>query len=142
MESMRKLLVEKAGELKGVDELKESVVELLKEKLAQLIHVLQDAIRFLAEKLDLVFPPETRAETLHRWLHVGLTVVLPVAVVLLCLYCCCCRGNRCCCGVGRRGTGRMMRAPGRHGAFMPRASFESDPRGYFINLRAKNDLVF
>lgn len=132
MEGLRKLLVEKAREVKGADELKESVTEFVKEKLAQLIHVLQDAIGFLAEKLDLVFPPETRAETLHRWLHVGLTVVLPVAVVLLCLYCCCCR----------RRTGRMMRAPGRHGALMPRASFEGDPRGYFINLRAKKDLVF
>ncbi|WOK98452.1 hypothetical protein Cni_G07164 [Canna indica] len=138
MDSTRKFLVEQVqGDIDS-----SSAAEFFKEKLRQLLHVFHDALGFLAEKVDQVFPPETREETLHQWLDFGLRVVLPVVVVLLLLYCCCCLGRRCCCGGGRRGLGRMMKAPGRHGARMPRATFEASPRDYFSDLRANKNLVF
>ncbi|WOK98451.1 hypothetical protein Cni_G07163 [Canna indica] len=105
----------------------DSMRKLLVEKLTQLLLVFMDAPGFLAEKVDQVFPPETRKETLHQWVDFGLRVVLLVMVVRLLLYCC----------GGGGGRGRKMKAPGRHGARMPRSEFEANPRGYFVNHRAK-----
>ncbi|XP_020244519.1 uncharacterized protein LOC109822701 [Asparagus officinalis] len=127
----------------------ESPLNFLHEKLQQFLH-------FLAHILNQVLPPETRAQTLHHWAHLGLTVILPVSLVLLCLYRCCC-GPRCfccccCCSKPeeeREEFGfdaidydimRMMKAPGRNGALMPRDLFEGNPREYFIDLRAKKQL--
>ncbi|XP_010936430.1 uncharacterized protein [Elaeis guineensis] len=141
MEETRKLLVEKMTNVEGVEELKRGVIDFLKEKFVQLLHLLDDFGRFFTEKVDQLLPPATRAETLNRWLHVGLTVVLPVALSLLFLYYCC----RCCCrggGAAGRAAGRMMKAPGRGGRLMPRASFEGNPQSYFRDLHAGKDLVY
>ncbi|EHA8591371.1 hypothetical protein COCNU_scaffold046694G000010 [Cocos nucifera] len=144
MEGTRKLLVEKVTNVEGVEELKRGVIDFLKEKFVQLLHLLDDFGRFFTEKVDQLLPPATRAETLNRWLHVGLTVVLPAGLALLFLYYCfrcCCRS---CCRRGRAGWahGKMMKAPGRDGLLMPRDSFESNPLSYFRDLRAGKDLVY
>lgn len=128
-------LVEEVTSVEGVEELKRGVIEFLKEKFVQLLHLLDDFGRFVTEKVDQLLPPATRAETLHRWLHVGLTVVLPVALAFLVFY-------YCCCGCAGRSARKMMKAPGRGGIRMPRASFESNPLGYFRDLHAGKDLVF
>ncbi|CAI9756148.1 unnamed protein product [Fraxinus pennsylvanica] len=84
---------------------------------------------------DKVFPPETRGDKIHHWLHVATSfLIMAVASILfICIFRYCCR---CCMG---RGFGRvcvkMMKAPGRNFR-MPRSVFESDPKGYFCNLRA------
>ena len=61
-----------------------SIRDFLLQKLHLLLHLLENAWGFLAEKLNQVLPPETRS----HWVHVGLTLVLPIALSLLCLYCC------------------------------------------------------
>ncbi|KAK8936478.1 hypothetical protein KSP39_PZI012076 [Platanthera zijinensis] len=141
-----------------------TIGDFLLEKLHKLIRLLGDLFTIFRRKADEIFPPETRAETLSRGIHVFLTVVLPVSLVFLCLYCCCFRRRGCCCGCFRRrgcfcgcfrrrgcccgcfrrwfSGDRMMRAPGRPGRYMPRSSFEADPRNYFANLHAKKDLLF
>ncbi|XP_038975504.1 uncharacterized protein LOC120106603 [Phoenix dactylifera] len=139
MEGARKLLVEKVTDVEGAEEIKRNVIEFLKEKFVQLLHLLDDFGRFFTEKVDQLFPPATRAETLHRWVHVGLTVVLPVALAVLFLFYCC---RCCCCRNGGRAAGKMMKAPGRGGPLMPRASFESNPQAYFRGLHAGKDLVY
>ncbi|ONK60538.1 uncharacterized protein A4U43_C08F19650 [Asparagus officinalis] len=105
----------------------------------------------LVEKWSLIQPD---SETLHHWLRVGLTRFLPIALLLLLLSLC--AYSRCFCfpsflgGCFRgllllaapaasrflRGTGKMMKAPGRMGVTMLRASFEANPLGYFRALRA------
>ena len=150
MEATRKMLAEKINEAVK----SESAGDFVVAKLQLVVH-------FLAEKLDQFLPPETRSQTLHHWAHLGLTVALPIALVLLCLYCCCCGGEIrlgaclrrcfcCCCskpepddddGIDYEALNlAMMRAPGRSGALMPRGLFEGNPRGYFRDLRAKKDL--
>ncbi|THU72620.1 hypothetical protein C4D60_Mb04t14120 [Musa balbisiana] len=42
--------------------------------------------------------------------------------------------RRCCCFF--RGAGKTMKAPGRKGLRIPRATFEFDPKRYFLDLRA------
>ncbi|OAY84164.1 hypothetical protein ACMD2_09801 [Ananas comosus] len=152
---MRKFLVLEST----LDDMKGDALDLVKEKLAELLHFFQHIWTYLVSKADEVFPPDTRADTFARWTHIGLVYILPVALVLLCLCCCrhclcsclcipyrclrsclcipyrCLRSLCCCCR-------RMMRAPGRRGALIPRDVFESDPRGYFINLRAGREHVF
>ncbi|OAY73641.1 uncharacterized protein LOC109721110 [Ananas comosus] len=148
---MRKFLVlesTSAGRSNRLDDMKGDALDLVKEKLAELLHFFQHIWTYLVSKADEVFPPDTRADTFARWTHIGLVYGLPAALALLCLYCCrhclcsclcipyrCLRSLCCCCR-------RMMRAPGRRGALIPRDVFESDPRGYFINLRAGREHVF
>ncbi|URD98497.1 hypothetical protein MUK42_31470 [Musa troglodytarum] len=43
--------------------------------------------------------------------------------------------RRCCCFFFR-GAGKTMKAPGRNGLRIPRATFEFDPKRYFLDLRA------
>ncbi|CAL9085103.1 unnamed protein product [Musa textilis] len=43
--------------------------------------------------------------------------------------------RRCCCFFFR-GAGKTMKAPGRNGRRIPRATFEFDPKRYFLDLRA------
>ncbi|CAN6206018.1 unnamed protein product [Urochloa humidicola] len=116
--------------------------QLVRSKAAELAAYLATLFSALAEKVDELFPPETRSETLRQWLRVAVTVVLPAALgalVLFCLARCFCR---CCCG-GARGARRgMMVAPGRGGARMRRDVFEDDPRRYFRDLRARKPLVY
>ncbi|XP_003562723.1 uncharacterized protein LOC100835813 [Brachypodium distachyon] len=117
--------------------------ELIKAKAAELAPFFTGLLAALSEKADELFPPETRSETLGRWLHVAFTVAAPAALGALALFCCC----RCCCccrsGRGRGGGRRTtMVAPGRGGARMPRGAFEGNPRGYFRDLRANKPLVY
>nr|CAB3458561.1 unnamed protein product [Digitaria exilis] len=116
--------------------------QIVKAKAAEVVAYLAALFAALGDKVDELFPPETRSETLRQWLHVAVTVVLPAALgalVLLCVARCC---WRCCCGRARGGGRRMMAAPGRGGARMPRGVFESNPRGYFRDLRAQKPLVY
>ncbi|KAF8668688.1 hypothetical protein HU200_051871 [Digitaria exilis] len=112
--------------------------QVAKAKAAELVAYLAALFSALGDKVDELLPPETRSE----WLHVAVAVVLPAALgalVLLCVARCC---WRCCCGRARGGARRMMAAPGRGGARMPRGAFESNPRGYFRDLRAQKPLVY
>ncbi|KAH7689947.1 hypothetical protein IHE45_02G015100 [Dioscorea alata] len=61
-----------------------------------------------------------------------LSELLPIVLILFFLYCCCI-----CCSWCFRVSGKMMKAPGRNGTFIPRRSFETNPRCYFKNLRGK-----
>ncbi|KAK4410424.1 hypothetical protein Sango_0115400 [Sesamum angolense] len=113
----------------GVEELMMMVVEKLKAALLALENLGSEALAWV----DRVFPPETRGDKIHHCLHVALPYLI-AAVVLAVVVCFC----RCCCGCcqGRSGGRvRMMKAPGRD-CRMPRHVFESDPKGYFNNLRA------
>jgi len=136
MEGTRKLLlVEKISEVGDFGgDTKDSIRDFILKKLHLILHFLENTWGFLAEKLNEVLPPERRS----HWVHVGLTLVLPIALALLCLYCCC----KCCCCSSGRGAGKMMKAPGRRGALMPRASFAGNPKGYFSGLRANKPLVY
>ncbi|KAJ4815441.1 hypothetical protein LUZ62_028007 [Rhynchospora pubera] len=138
MEGIRKFLVTQESD--PWKDLKPNIIEFLQEKLTLLLQFIPAIFTYLSEKFDEIFPPETRSDTVQRWVNIAVTIVLPVSVVTFMLYCCC----KCCCRcLGRRGGyGRMMKAPGRGGARMPRASFEASPRDYFINLRAKKPLVY
>ncbi|GFP95316.1 hypothetical protein PHJA_001675900 [Phtheirospermum japonicum] len=118
----------------GVDEVLKLVVEKLKEFLLALENLGGEALAWF----DNIFPPETRASKISHWIHVALPYLI-TAVVLTALVCCC----RCCCGGGRvrtmkapggGGKGKMMKAPGRDYK-MPRRDFESNPKGYFSDLR-------
>ncbi|CAM0906667.1 unnamed protein product [Alopecurus aequalis] len=124
-------------DIDGVGRFLSPLWDLIKAKAAAIAAFFTVLLAELAKKADELFPPETRSETLQQWLRVGVTMVLP-ALVLLCLARCC---WRCCCARGRRG-GRMMVAPGRRGARMPRGAFEANPRSYFQDLRANKPLVF
>jgi hypothetical protein len=110
--------------------------QLVKAKAAEVVAYLATLFAALAEKVDEVFPPETRSETLRQWLHVAVTVVVPAVLGALVLLCCCCAGR------GARGGRRFMAAPGRGGARMPRGVFENNPRVYFRDLRAGKPLVY
>ncbi|CAN6176125.1 unnamed protein product [Urochloa humidicola] len=134
-------------DLDGAGDFFSGLWELVKAKAAELVAYLTTLFAALAEKVDELFPPGTRSETLRQWLHVALTVALPAALGALvlfylarCFWRCCCG---CCCARGARGgAGRLMVAPGRGGARMPRGVFESNPRGYFRDLRAQKPLVY
>ncbi|KAK1305879.1 hypothetical protein QJS10_CPA10g01774 [Acorus calamus] len=140
----------------------ENFTDIALQKLKEALLFLCNLGGYALKKIDEVFPPETRSETLHRWIEVSKSVVLPVAVGLVVLYfffCCifpilwicvcicfsslwrcifgCFRGF-CCSGMRKV---KMMKAPGRWGHMMPRSRFESDPRGYFRGLRGDIDLV-
>ncbi|KAL3501526.1 hypothetical protein ACH5RR_035975 [Cinchona calisaya] len=113
----------------------ESVLNLIGEKFKELWMAIENFWGQFLGWFDKVFPPETRADKLHQWLHIALIILIVVAAVVVlfsCVYYCC---KWCCCGGGRRRGVRMMRAPGRN-CWMPRQDFESDPRSYFSNLRA------
>ncbi|OEL25269.1 hypothetical protein BAE44_0013714 [Dichanthelium oligosanthes] len=132
-------------DLDGAGDFFSGLWQLVKAKAAELVSYLSTLFSALSNKVDELFPPETRPETVRQWLHVAVTVVLPAALGALALFyvarCCC----RCCCGArGARGgsRGRMMVAPGRGGARMPRGVFEGNPRGYFLDLRARKPLVY
>ncbi|KAH6798679.1 hypothetical protein C2S51_035163 [Perilla frutescens var. frutescens] len=113
----------------GVEEVMKLVVEKLKEALLAVENWGAEALGWF----DDVFPPETRGDTVSHWFHVALPWIIAAVVltVVICLCRCCCK---CCCG-GGGGRVRMMKAPGRN-CRMPRSAFESNPRGYFRNLRA------
>lgn len=110
--------------------------QLVKAKAAEFVAYLAALFAALAAKVDELLPPETRSETLRQWLHVAVTVVLPAVLGALVLHCCCGRAR------GSRGGRHMMVAPGRGGARMPRGVFEGNPRGYFLDLRARKPLVY
>ena len=114
--------------------------QLIKAMVAELVAYLATLFSALARKVDELLPPETRSEALRQWLHFAVTVALPAALgalALLCVARCC---WRCCCRA--RGGRRLMVAPGRGGARMPRGVFESNPRIYFRDLRAGKPLVY
>ncbi|XXG75352.1 hypothetical protein AAC387_Pa07g3877 [Persea americana] len=117
-ENFWSFLVKKLDEVFSPEKIKH-VGKFLLEKLHEFIHLFENFWSFLVKKLDEVFPPETRAEKIKHWLEIGLPVALLAALLLLCF----------CSSI------KMMKAPGR-GDMMPRHVFESDPRGYFINLRS------
>ena len=129
-------------DLDGAGDFFSGLWQLVRAKAAELVAWLAALFSALARKVDELLPPETRSETLREWLHVAVTVALPAALgafVLLCIARCC---WRCCCSCCRaRGGRRLMVAPGRRGARMPRGVFESNPRGYFRDLRAGKPLV-
>ncbi|KAL3621561.1 hypothetical protein CASFOL_036473 [Castilleja foliolosa] len=108
----------------GVNEVMKFVLEKLKEFLHAVENLSGEALAWF----DNIFPPETRASKISHWIHVA-SPYLITAAVLTALVCCC---HCCCCG-GRRA--RTMKAPGRNRR-MRRDVFESDPKGYFRNLRA------
>ncbi|KAL6545280.1 hypothetical protein OROGR_009154 [Orobanche gracilis] len=113
----------------GVGEVMKCVVEKLKE----FLQALENSGGEVLAWFDKVFPPETRGDKIHHWIHVAVPYLI-VAVVLTAVVCFC----RCCCGCCRgRGGGKvkMMKAPGRS-CRIRRDVFESDPKGYFWNLRA------
>lgn len=130
-------------DLDGAGDFFSGLWQLIKAKAADLVAYLAALFAALAEKVDEVFPPETRSETLRQWLHVAVTVVLPAVLGFLVL---CCVGRccwRCCCaGRGAAHGGRFMTAPGRGGARMPRGVFENNPQLYFRDLRAGKPLVY
>ncbi|KAJ0967810.1 hypothetical protein J5N97_024727 [Dioscorea zingiberensis] len=135
---IRRLMIEKISQGEGGGgDVKENIKVFILQTLTLVLHFFDKVGDFFNKKLDEFFPPETRAETLKQWLHVGLTIVLPIVLTLLVLYYCC---SRCCCsGVSTK----MMKAPGRKGALIARHSFEANPQGYFQNLRGKkSDYVF
>lgn len=111
----------------GLQEMMNFVVEKLKEALLAVENFGGEAVAWF----DKVVPPETRGDKINHWFHVALpfliaAVVLTVVICFCrCCYKCCCRGRRV----------RTMKAPGRN-CRMPRGVFESDPKGYFRNLRA------
>ncbi|RRT43728.1 hypothetical protein B296_00028650 [Ensete ventricosum] len=117
--SMRKLKAKEAGE--DLD-LEQYVLGLIKEKLGDVLHLLEDFVRLVAREFDKAFPPETRSEALRWWRLLGLMVALPLVLVLvlvlvlLCLFSCCCRYQR---------PWRRMEVPtrdcGAHGPGSPRA---------------------
>uniref|UniRef100_A0A0V0GUD1 Putative ovule protein n=1 Tax=Solanum chacoense TaxID=4108 RepID=A0A0V0GUD1_SOLCH len=111
----------------GIEEVKNYAIEKLKE----LFLLLNNFSGQFLSWFDKVFPPDTRKDKINHWFHVALPfliVTMFFAVISYCCYCCCCRG-------GGRGRGRMMKAPGRN-CRMQRSTFESNPRGYFRNLRS------
>ncbi|KAK9266775.1 hypothetical protein L1049_012663 [Liquidambar formosana] len=122
----------------------ENMMNYVVEKLKELLLMLENFGAYVLDKVDEVFPPETREEKLRHWLGV-IAPYLIAGVALLMLFWCCrrcgCRGN----GIvtmmkvpHRAGIGivKMMKAPGRN-FWMPRNAFESNPSSYFRNLRAK-----
>ncbi|XP_062190003.1 uncharacterized protein LOC133893047 [Phragmites australis] len=114
--------------------------QLIKAKATELAAYTATLLAALARKADELLPPETRSETLRRWLHVAVTVLIPAVLGALALYClarCC---WRCCCSARAARRRTMMVAPGRGGARMPRGVFEDNPRLYFRDLRAGNPL--
>uniref|UniRef100_A0A5B7BZW9 Uncharacterized protein n=1 Tax=Davidia involucrata TaxID=16924 RepID=A0A5B7BZW9_DAVIN len=105
----------------------DSVINYVLEKMKELVLVVENIGGYLVGWLEKVLPPETRGKQLIHWLK----VVAPFIITMVVLFTCC----RCCCRGGRRSV-KMMKAPGRNYR-MPRHVFESDPRSYFLNLRAK-----
>ena len=127
-------------DLDGAGDFFSGLWQLIKAKVAELVAYLATLFSALARKVDELLPPETRSEALRQWLHFAVTVALPAALgalallcVARCCWCCCCRA---------RGGRRLMVAPGRGGARMPRGVFESNPRIYFRDLRAGKPLVY
>lgn len=116
-------------------EMGDNIINTLKEKLQELLLALENFGNYLLNSFDKLFPPETREDKIRHWLHVAtpylIVAVIVVTVFFLCRCCCPC----CCCG-GRRSSIKMMKAPGRDYR-MPRHKFESNPRGYFRDLRGK-----
>ncbi|CAL9107267.1 unnamed protein product, partial [Musa textilis] len=78
--SMRKLKAKEAGE--ALD-LEQYVLELIKEKLGYVLRLLEDFGRLVALEFDKAFPLETRSDALRWWRRLGLTVVLPLILVLV-----------------------------------------------------------
>ncbi|KAK1273195.1 hypothetical protein QJS04_geneDACA018339 [Acorus gramineus] len=149
----------------------ENFIDITLQKLKEDLLFLCNLGGYALKKIDDVFPPEIRSESLHRWIDVGKSVVLPVAVGLVVLYffcycifpalwiciyicftgCCSCFSSlwRCICGCFRgfcyccrRGMRMVkMMKAPGRGYMMPRSIFESDPRGYFRGLHAHTDLA-
>ncbi|KAI7995093.1 hypothetical protein LOK49_LG11G01108 [Camellia lanceoleosa] len=145
----------KLGEKEGAMGEVEKWMNIVMDKLKELLVVLEDFGSSLIAKLDEVFPPDSRGDQLRHWLHVAAPFLIAAAVLLImclccrCFFCCCsgmmslcrrcCSGimslcRRCCCCCGR-GV-KTMKAPGRNYR-MPRSTFESNPRSYFRDLRGK-----
>ncbi|KAK1296009.1 hypothetical protein QJS10_CPB15g01655 [Acorus calamus] len=94
----------------------ENFIDIALQKLKEALLFLCNLGGYALKKIDEVFPPETRSETIHHWIDVGKSLVLPVAVGLVVLYffcycifpmmcscvygCCSCLPNlwRCICG--------------------------------------------
>ncbi|KAL7181574.1 hypothetical protein ACSBR1_040465 [Camellia fascicularis] len=124
----------KLGEKEGAMGEVEKWMNIVMDKLKELLVVLEDFGSSLIAKLDEVFPPESRGDQLRHWLHVATPFLIASAVLLI--MCLCCRCCCCCCSRGRGRGVRMMKAPGRNYR-MPRSTFESNPRAYFRDLRGK-----
>lgn len=60
--------------------------ELIKAKAAELAPFFTGLLAALSEKADELFPPETRWETLGRWLHVAVNKALPASLGALALF--------------------------------------------------------
>lgn len=107
----------------GIEEVKNYAIEKLKE----LVLLLNNFSGQFLSWFDKVFPPDTRKGKINHWFHVALPFLI-VTIFFAVISYCCCRGRG-------RGRGRMMKAPGRN-CRMQRSTFESNPRGYFRNLRS------
>lgn len=133
-ENLKDYVVEKikevpvmAGNLWGEENVKDYVVEKFKEVVVMAGNLWGEMVGWI----DKVFPPETRGEKLHHWIHVAAPFLIAGLVLVLCICCCRC----CCCGR----SVKMMKAPGRNFR-MPRHVFEGNPRSYFQNLRSGNSI--
>ena len=89
-----------------------------------LVETLNQLIQISKSRFNQILPPEI----LQQWAHVGLTGLLPICLVLFCLYLYCRNPGG--------GFCKMMKAPGRKGTVMPRATFVGNPSGYFHDLHA------
>ncbi|MCD9641077.1 hypothetical protein HAX54_026911 [Datura stramonium] len=114
----------------GIDEVKNYVVEKLKELLLLLDNFFGQFLGWF----DKVFPPDTRKEKINHWFHVALPFLI-VALIFAIVSYCCCRGRRDDDDDHVYEEIRMMKAPGRN-CTMSRSTFESDPKFYFQNLRS------
>ncbi|KAL2457795.1 Uncharacterized protein Adt_46231 [Abeliophyllum distichum] len=108
------------------------VMNFIIEKLKELLLAMENFGGHVLAWFDKVFPPDTRGDKIHHWIHVATPFLIAAAalIVFICFCRCCCG----CCKGGRGGRVKMMKAPGRNYR-MPRNVFESDPKGYFHNLR-------
>ncbi|URE40363.1 hypothetical protein MUK42_17376 [Musa troglodytarum] len=125
---MRKLKAKEAGE--ALD-LGQYVLELIKEKLGYVLRLLEDFGRLVALEFDKAFPLETRSDALRWWRRLGLTVVLPLilVLVLVCLFSCCCRY------LYAQQPRRRMEVPTRDAVLMDPAALERRRRPRFMNLK-------
>ncbi|KAJ4959908.1 hypothetical protein NE237_019818 [Protea cynaroides] len=105
----------------------EKVLQYLMEKSKEILVWLQHFGAILLHEIDEILPPRMKNASLRDWI---IWIVVALAVVLVVRKFC-----SCCC---QRGF-KMMKAPGRN-LRIPRGHFESNPGGYFRNLRLKAPL--
>ncbi|URD96971.1 hypothetical protein MUK42_36520 [Musa troglodytarum] len=153
MESMREKLPQlvqflsrKVKEAEGaVKSSWELISEPLKGKLPLPPKLWDDVVGFFVGKLEGVLPAAASPEALR------ILVQLVLSTILLKAFTYCLKGAfkmvtspavrfyRCCCFFFRL-AGKTMKAPGRKGLRILRATFESDPKRYFSDLRANGPM--